>query len=242
MTDMVKAKLNGQFEIIIPKHRADRPEWYTEKGWEKPRLDHMSKAIGKGDVVYYVGAEEGEMPALCQMWGAEVVMFEPNPKVWSNIKAIWDANGLDKPLNFIEGFASNKDQVPAGYELTPWERLGEREVIGNHGFKELNLEGDNYPQVKIDTVALKTPPPTVITMDVEGSEFEVLKGAEQTLKEHLPLIYLSLHPEFLFRDYSVYSYELRQWIMGLGYEEKLLDYQHEVHLFYKPTAKGKASE
>ena len=29
----------------------------------------MHNNIGKGDVVYYVGAEEGEMPALCQMWG-----------------------------------------------------------------------------------------------------------------------------------------------------------------------------
>jgi hypothetical protein len=31
------------------------------------------KTLAKGDVVYYVGAEEGEMVALCQMWGAEVV-------------------------------------------------------------------------------------------------------------------------------------------------------------------------
>ena len=32
---MVKAKLNGEFEILLPKHRADRPEWYTKRGWEK---------------------------------------------------------------------------------------------------------------------------------------------------------------------------------------------------------------
>jgi len=28
-------------------------------------------------------------------------------------------------------------------------------------------------------------------------------------------------------------YNLRQWIKNLGYKEKLLDYQHEVHLFYE---------
>ena len=33
MTEMINAKLNNEFEMILPKHRADRPEWYTEKGW-----------------------------------------------------------------------------------------------------------------------------------------------------------------------------------------------------------------
>jgi hypothetical protein len=28
MTEMIKAMVNGEFEIILPKHRADRPEWY----------------------------------------------------------------------------------------------------------------------------------------------------------------------------------------------------------------------
>ena len=68
MTEMIKAKLNGEFEMILPKHRADRPEWYTDKGWERKRLESMHKNIGSGDVVYYVGGEEGEMVALCQIW------------------------------------------------------------------------------------------------------------------------------------------------------------------------------
>ena len=51
MTEMVKAVINGEFEIMLPKHRADRPEWYTEKGWEKPRLKSMHEKIGKGGFI-----------------------------------------------------------------------------------------------------------------------------------------------------------------------------------------------
>ena len=58
MTEMIKTTLNGEFEIVLPKHRAERPEWHSEDGWEKPRLKSMYKHIGNGDVVYYVGAEE----------------------------------------------------------------------------------------------------------------------------------------------------------------------------------------
>jgi hypothetical protein len=30
-----------------------------------------------------------------------------------------------------------------------------------------------------------------------------------------------------------YLYDLRQFIKGIGYTETLIDYQHEVHLFYE---------
>lgn len=83
---MIKSLINGEFEIILPEHRAKRPEWYEPQGWEKPRLQSMHKNLKKGDVIYYVGGEEGEMVALCQIWGAETVVFEPNPKVWSHYR------------------------------------------------------------------------------------------------------------------------------------------------------------
>lgn len=239
MSEMVKATLNGQFNIIIPKHRADRPEWYTPEGWEKKRLEALYHAIKDGDAetVYYVGAEEGEMPALCQMWGAQVILFEPNPKVWSNIKAIWEANKLKTPICF-EGFCSNEDKLlpqEGVYMGASFPPSADLPIEAAHGFKELHLEADNYSQIKIDTVAQNFPIPTIITMDVEGSEFEVLKGAEQTLRTHKPKILLSLHPEFLFTNWGVYGAEVRKWIKDIGYTETLLDYQHEVHLLYEAT-------
>lgn len=227
MADMVKAKLNGAYEIILPKHRADRPEWYTDRGWEKERLAHMKSTTKKGDIVFYVGAEEGEMCALLSMWGADVLMFEPNDRVWPNIKAIWEANNLKAPWLF-KGFAANETTPGSGIELG-FDTV-EGEVIHDHGFKELHNSGD-IPKIKIDDLNFI---PDMITMDVEGAEWEVLQGAEQTIEKHKPIIYLSLHPEFMFRIYEKYSYEVRRWIIDKGYSEKLLAYEHEVHLVYEP--------
>jgi hypothetical protein len=70
-------------------------------------------------------------------------------------------------------------------------------------------------------------------LDVEGSEWRVLEGAERALREHKPKIWLSGHPEFMLQQWNESLYNLRQWIKGLGYQETLLDYQHEVHLFYE---------
>ena len=233
--EMIKTILNGEFEMVLPKHRADRPEWHQPHGWEKIRLKSMHERIGKGDVVYYVGSEQGEFPALCQMWGAEVVLFEPNPKVWSHLPLTWTSNNLELPMACIPGFASNKINNLARVYFNQWPPEVNNEIKAAHGFKELYLEGDTYGQITIDSCVYnhKIKPPTVISLDVEGSEWRVLEGAEKALREHKPKIWLSGHPEFMLQQWNESLYNLRQWIKGLGYQETLLDYQHEVHLFYE---------
>jgi FkbM family methyltransferase len=235
MTEMIKTILNGEFEMTLPKHRADRPEWYQPHGWEKLRLKSMSDHIGNNDVVYYVGAEEGEFPALCQMWGAEVVLFEPNPKVWSHFPITWSANNLKIPMVCIPGFASDKINSLARIYYNEWPPEVNNVLETAHGFKELYLEGDTYGQITIDSCVYEhgIKPPTAISLDVEGSEWRVLGGAERVLREYKPKIWLSGHPEFMLQQWSEALHDLRQWIKGLGYAETLLDYQHEVHLFYE---------
>ena len=235
MTEMVKAIINGEFEITLPKHRADRPDWYQPQGWEKPRLKSMHNNISKGDVVYYVGAEEGEMPALCQMWGAEVVLFEPNPKVWSHFPLTWSANNLELPLACIPGFASDKINKLSRIYYNEWPPEVNAVIEAAHGFKELYLEGNSYGQITIDSCVYdhKIKPPTAISLDVEGSEWRVLGGAQKVMKEFKPKIWLSGHPEFMIQQWNEYLYDLRNFIKSFGYKETLLDYQHEVHLFYE---------
>jgi len=235
MTEMIKTILNGEFEILLPKHRAERTQWHTDAGWEKLRLKSMHKNIGSGDIVYYVGAEEGEFPALCQMWGAEVVLFEPNPKVWSHLPLTWTSNNLEIPMACIPGFASDKINNLSRVYLNEWPPEVNDEIVAAHGFKELYLEGDTYGQITIDSCVYdhNIKPPTAISLDVEGSEWKVLRGAERTIRDHKPKIWLSGHPEFMLQQWNEALYDLRQWIKRLGYTETLLDYQHEVHLFYE---------
>lgn len=237
MTKMIKTKINGRWDLILPDHRAARPEWdIANGGWEKARLDSIFKTTKKGDVVYYVGAEEGDMCALLTMWGAEMYLFEPNDKVWPNIKAIYDANKLPAPNRSYIAFAANETTDDVLYNRQwPVDYVMDGEIIGNHGFKNLCEADGTVPKIKIDDLALTGmgKVPDMISIDVEGAEWEVLRGAEQTLRKYHPRIYLSLHPEFLFHIYGEYSNDLRQWLKNMGYKETFLDYQHEVHLLYE---------
>lgn len=232
MAEMIKTTINGKWDILLPKHRADRKEWPT---WEYKRLESMHNVIttkyAHDPVVYYIGAEEGDMAALLAMWGAKLVLFEPNEKVWSNIKAIWRFNKLEEPLLCLPAFASDKSQLAnSNVGMRGFPPVADGPLLGDHGFREL-LDPGEIPQIRIDDI--HKPIPDMISIDVEGSEGKVLRGAEQTLRKYHPRIYLSLHPEFL-RNYNEWGAELRKWIKELGYKETLLDYPlHEVHLLYE---------
>jgi FkbM family methyltransferase len=169
------------------------------------------------------------------MWGAEVVLFEPNPKVWSHLPETWSANKLKLPMVCIPGFASDKTNDLARVYYNEWPPEADNEIETAHGFKELYIEGDNYGQTTIDYCVynLLIKPPTAICLDVEGSEWRVLGGAERAIRQYKPKIWLSGHPEFMLQQWNESLYNLRQWIKGFGYKETLLDYQHEVHLFYE---------
>lgn len=250
---MQKTLINNKWELLLPEHRAARPEWPY---WEKERLTSMWQAItelklkfsnnlefDRSPLVMDIGAEEGDFPALFASWGADVILFEPNPKVWPNIRAIWEANKLKDPRGYYVGFASDDDNhfIPDYAAVSNdgyWPVCAHGELIGDHGFKELFDDNGSIPQFKVDSFSRLLEDDEVvdiITIDVEGSEFQVLKGAVETIKKHNPLIYISIHPEFMFRMFGQYTAELVKFVTDLGYSYEILAFDHEFHFLFKPN-------
>lgn len=231
---MKATRILDRWELLLPDHRADRPQW---PWWERVRLEAMYAAIRPGDVVYDIGAEEGDLSGLFATWGARMVLFEPNPRVWPNIKAIWEANGL-APCRKWVGFAaadSTQDALETAAEMYPtfWPECAEGPLISDHGF--LNLwERDDVARTRIDTVAAVSERPDVITIDVEGAELSVLRGAERTLREDRPIVFCSVHPEFMVENYGVSPDELLAFMADCGYEHTYLGTDHEQHHMWKP--------
>jgi len=228
---MKQVLLNGKYNLTLPDHRAERPEWIT--GWEVERIESMMANIEKGDLVLDIGTEEGDISALLAQKTGKIMMFEPNPLVWTNIRAIWEANNLPKPTAIFVGFASSITDLKDGGVSFDWPKCAYGELIGNHGFKELKDPGE-IPQIKIDDFMYDILEPLkMITMDVEGSEFEVLKGARETLLRHKPLVYVSVHPAFMADNHRQNYPMLKNYMEELGFEENYLTYDHELHILFK---------
>lgn len=193
----------------------------------------MALNIGPGDVVLDCGSEEGDLSALIASWigprDGGIVLFEPNPRVFSNIKYIWDANDLKQPLAFFPGFAGDFNRHLDTVHMERWPDSAYGPVISDHGFCQLN-ERPDIPAIRIDDlVGMSGVLPTVLNLDVEGSEGSVLDGAIDTLRELKPLVYASLHPEFMREQYNRDVQEIHDYMGHLGYRVKHLATDHEQH-------------
>jgi len=227
--------INGRWRIKLPKHRAEREQWNLNKGgWEVERLAAIREHVRPGDQFIYCGNEEGDMSGLIASWGACMILIEPNVNVWPNSKLIWDVNNLKKPGACFVGFSSDVTDLK-GTEVSyqDFPECANGEVISNHGFCELHLQSDVIPQITLDYLCDNyIICPNHISIDVEGSAFKILKGAEKTLRYFMPNLYISFHPEIKFNYYGLYLNDVRKWVKDLGYHERLLSYNHEAQFIY----------
>lgn len=226
---MTPTLINGRWTLNLPEHRAARPEWVT--GWEVQRIATMALVIQPTDVVFDIGAEEGDLSALWASWVPEgrVVVVEPNPRVWPNIKAIFEANSLATPSCFV-GFAAgtaNSCQLD-----NIWPECAAGPVIGDHGF--LNLAEDDGARTTIDHLAAAAGWPNVVTIDVEGAELEVLKGAANVLDDARPEVFVSVHPEFMAHHWRQTPAQLFALMDRHAYRHHLLAADHELHFWFTP--------
>lgn len=243
---MLPTTINGRWELLLPEHRARRAEWPI---WEQERLASMHANLSAEDVVFDIGAEEGDLPALWASWGCHVVMVEPNPRVWPNIAAVFEANRVvTRARACYVGFAGAEPRHgdpasagAAGLHVDAWPPCADGPVIGDHGFCVI-VERPDLPVTTIDLLAARVGMPDAITIDVEGAELQVLRGAEWVLRSARPLVWVSIHTGDLAWMAEKFpgegAEELHAYMAGLGYTGVHLATDHEEHWgFYPPTGR-----
>jgi FkbM family methyltransferase len=133
---------------------------------------------------YDIGANVGFYSLLAASKGCSVFSFEPVPE---NILAIKNHLRINQLEATIMPLALSDTDGEASFSV------GENNSIGHLGEGSLSVT-----TAKLDSLGLQTP--DVMKIDVEGAEYLLLQGAEQTLKKHSPAIYLATHSELLKRQ------------------------------------------
>jgi FkbM family methyltransferase len=215
----VKRKLNG-FSLRLPVRYYN----FFPDNYEKENFDFLKAHCQTGNVVIDIGAHIG-LFSVCasQLVGpsGKVYAFEPAP--------------LTHDL-LAETIAINqkKDII-----ITRKEAIGEKD--GTTFFNVSDIAGDNSNtiieytdgvyrndrdlhkvEIKITSIdnfakEVQLTKLDFIKMDVEGYEFQALKGAKQTLKRYRPAGVLGIHPQAIKSngDNLEMTYDL---LRELGYE------------------------
>ena len=209
---MRQAKINDKWELKLPDHRADFHE--ARPSWEAPRLADMYDRLESGQILFDIGAEQGDLTALYASWGLEMTIVEPQPAYWPFIRETFEANNLTW-LDIHIGFASDRRIDRPAPEIP-------EEGIADFGFMVMTQH--ECPERRIDDMLYT---PDALMIDVEGAELRVLKGARETLETHHPTVWVSVHPAFMRDEYGDNAVDLLVFMRELGYTATFLDDDHE---------------
>ena len=232
---------NYDYQLELFKPLADWDVWAV---WERERIASMQKHIKQGDVLIDVGAEQGWMSALFSKYMTEnIILVEPTAEFWPGIRAIFEKNGLEKPVTCFQGFLSNETCLHGRYDFQvpyEWELIAyDSKVIEKRKYRNVfdSDDQDTIRSVRLDEahyLPVGIEKANHISIDVEGAELQVLLGAEQTLRKHKPLVWCSVHPDMMERDYKQTKEDLLFFMDDCGYDGELLTVDHEEHWFFTP--------
>lgn len=228
---IVETLICEHWPLRLPDYRAYR--W--SRAWhEAARLHAMFSVVRSGDVVFEVGAEEGDYAALFTSWGAQVVLIEPNPYCWPSIRASMEANNA-RPLAWLQGFLADHEwkndqrQEPRFGRSNGWPDSAGADLIPEHGFQHIAEHAEVTGAWTLDHLARTVGAPDVVSIDVEGGELSVLSGGREVLADARPVVFASIHDEPLRDWYGASPEEVFDLMAGHGYRSTFLATDHEHH-------------
>ncbi|MBI4541914.1 MAG: FkbM family methyltransferase [Gemmatimonadetes bacterium] len=153
----------------------------------------LREHLRAGDVLYDIGANVGFFTVLgARLVGAggAVYAFEPLAENANALRRNVELNGF-RHVTVIEAAvsrASGEGSLVLADEPT-WARLASGGAGGRSG------RTVRVPLVAIDELIAqgRVSPPSLVKIDVEGVEVDVLRGMERTLRHHRPVVICELH-------------------------------------------------
>lgn len=219
-----------EFHVWMNRPLAD---WDVFDYWEKERVRHMAKTLEKGDILFDIGAEMGWLSVVYGqlVHPSNMVLIEPTREFWPNIRAIWNKNFDAQPLATYNGLFSDKTTSKQVDEI--WPRASRGDLIDKLAYTYIHENTQKVPEITLDEYVRQTGiVPNALTMDTEGSELLILRGAKETLAKRNLKVWVSIHPDLGERDYGVKKQDTLDFMAEQGYIGKLLAIDHEEHWFF----------
>jgi len=164
---------------------------------EKEYLNRFIREVND-KIVYDVGANIG-LFTICALKSKKpakkVYAFEPSPLNFKSLLHQIEINHLKGSAITFQIALGAKQGIGSlrGTPIRGW---------GGFSFLRDQEEDEKEFRVSISTIDTllaekKIDPPQVVKIDVEGFEWEVLKGMKECIHKFHPIIFIELHPDYL---------------------------------------------
>ena len=235
-----------EYELWLPDFLAS---WDVWDYWERPRIHSMRRHLKPGMRLWDVGAEVGWLSVVyASMVGPEnMVLIEPTAAFWPNIRRTWEHNWEVAPFEVVHALLSNVNSDGAelgvlwGAQLSNadpsvvWPDPSEGDLIERRSYTYIHEHAGQVPQITAGALAESIGPPDALTIDVDGAELLVLWGCRGLFETTRPLVWVSLHPDLMWKDYKTTTGQLFRYMLSFDYEPIVIAVDHETHVAFFPS-------
>lgn len=199
---------NGGIDIVI----------FNTGEWEPHVVNVFKSYVKPGDVFVDVGANIGYHSLFISALLNEqcvVHSFEPQKDIYNQFKKSIVVNGFSN-INLHNYGLANEDHDRE--IVIRDENIGSSSLLADISTNPLVISGrESVTLKKMDDVLKKERHISFIKIDVEGFEYEVLKGAENILRQHKPVILFEYSP-FLYKSINEdLPYKILSYLNDIGY-------------------------
>ncbi len=153
----------------------------------------LIKNLQPNDIFYDIGANYGFYSILAEeiITTGQIHTFEPNPDVFKYLQKNCDTN-----ITSLNNVALNQTNTRSKFYI-PFKKDLSQSGYASITKPNLKAPSSHYKKVTVSSITLdyyckNNKPPTIIKLDVEGSELLVLNGGEKTIKNNNPLIIMEV--------------------------------------------------
>lgn len=166
-----------------------------------------------------VGANAGLYTNLMarQLRGGRVLAIEPAANALAKLRSNVKRNGIEAHTLIFEGVASDRECMRTLKIVAGKEEYSSVGTLAHPSVADERVETVDVQSTTIDALVRRHAlDPGFIKIDVEGTEHEVLRGAEATLRKHRPVVLSELSAHLLARNGTSAS-AVVEYMQSLGY-------------------------
>lgn len=177
-----------------------------------------------GTVFYDVGAGFGFYSSLAARLGARVFAFEPDEENAKSLRRHAELNALTPRIEIV------RVAVLATSGVTHFEPAPQERGHGNGQVSEGRGQSIIVHCTSLDDFVSLNPLPNLIKIDVEGSESDVLRGAEELLDRCRPSVICEVHD-------AANALFVSDWFEGKRYSVEYIGNRGEYPIHLVATAR-----
>ena len=186
-----------EIAFLAPINCLQDLKYFAETAEGRSEFDGIARAARDGGVLFDIGAHSGLISALFCAANPKnkVVSFEPSPLSREKLIAIRDLNKIADRMQ-IEQSGIGEKSATVTMEFDPVGGYVQTQRFDHSMWAapqsiDVKIESISDAANRLDVV------PEFLKIDIEGYEYEAIKGSLEFIAAHKPLLFLEIHLNYL---------------------------------------------